>query len=104
MQVSNSTGQSTDYRVGTNGGAPVQADTDTLDGASTTSLDTSATSSGQLRPGASEIVDSSSWDVEFWIGGALVASARFADDPGTVTLVKNADGTYSIRTLTAAAA
>jgi hypothetical protein len=87
MQVSNSTGRNTDYRVGASGGTNrMTADTD------------SSLVNGQLAPGDSAFYDrSGSCTVDFVMDGTVVASGSFSDDPGQVTLVEQ-DGRYLIQT------
>jgi hypothetical protein len=88
MQVSNSTGRNTDYRVGASGGNNNRMTTDTG----------SSLVNGQLAPGGSAFHDSSgSCTVDFVMEGTVVASESFLDDPGQVTLVEQ-DGEYLIQT------
>jgi len=93
MQVSNSTGRNTDYRVGSGGGvSAAKLEIELHDG----STYSSGPASGVLTPGGSELVLDGGGVVEFLVGGFLVARASFPEDPGEVILVENADGTYSI--------
>jgi len=104
MQVSNSTGSNTDYRVGTNagaGGAVVTEDQATGGGGSQQSSDAevevTTTSpfafAGTLAPGSIEDWNGSGpYTVEFIIDGTVVASAFYNEDPGLVTLVETAGG------------
>jgi hypothetical protein len=86
MQVSNSTGRNTDYRIGASGGSNMMT-TDTG----------SSWSNGQLAPGESATCDGSgACTVRFFIDGKVV-EASFPDDPGQVTLVEQ-DGEYLIQT------
>ena len=79
MEVSNSTGQSTDYRVGaSSGGAP-----------SAQGL------KGRLKPGAYDVVkpaDARSWKVEFLIDGRVVASKEVKSPKTLVYLVRSETG------------
>jgi hypothetical protein len=103
MQVSNSTGQGTDYRLGSSTGG-----TNCVSGGSYLDSDMRAGSStmtetvtGQLDPGGSEVCAASgACSVEFMIGGKVVASAYYPKDPGQVVLVEK-DGQYSIQTIAA---
>ena len=106
MQVSNSTGRNTDYRVGTNAGPGRNAATgnqDTGSGGSQPSSDEDvvvATSpfpiAGTLAPGSIEDWNGSGpYTVEFLINGTVVASESYDEDPGLVTLVETA-GAFSI--------
>lgn len=94
MQVSNSTGQSTDYRVGANGGgatAPEELKDTYL--------------SGQLKPYGDDRCDppqdARSWVVEFYIENQLVASITCFKDPGVLTLVRDDWGFWIKRGLAA---
>jgi hypothetical protein len=98
MQVSNSTGRNTDYRVGASGGSGANcsggAYMNATGAGSTAAADWAG---GQLTPGATEIYASSgACTVEFMIGGAVVASASYPDDPGQVALVEE-DGQFKIQ-------
>lgn len=93
MQVSNSTGRNTDYRVGVSGGGGGN-----FSFAATSGSPTPCLLDGQLTPGGSELcADSGSWPctVEFIIDGTLVASQSFSEDPGQVALVES-NGQFSI--------
>jgi len=93
MQVSNSTGRNTDYRVGVSGGG-----SGNFSFAATSGSPTPCLLDGLLAPGDSELC-ASSWPctVEFIIDGTLVASQSFSEDPGQVALVES-NGQYSIET------
>jgi hypothetical protein len=93
MQVSNSSSQSTAYRVGRSGAGNAPKFEIELHIGSTYS---NSPARGKLQPGESEVVVLGGGEVEFWIDDSLVASARFSDDPGTVTLVQTPDGRYHI--------
>jgi hypothetical protein len=91
MQVSNGTGQGSEYRVGSNSGgnrfqaSGVQKGEELMEYVG-----------GLLGPGESGSCDiDESIYVEFWIEGRMVASASFPKDPGHVMLV-NKEDSYSI--------
>ena len=93
MQVSNSTGRNTDYRVGVSGGGGSNFSFAATSGSPSTSL-----LDGLLAPGDTELcANSGSWPctVEFIIDGTLVASQSFSEDPGQVALVES-NGQFSI--------
>jgi hypothetical protein len=102
MQVSNSTGQNTDYRVGTSSGGQVNGMSDATYTDSTRQASlapvelTRDETRGQLPPGGSETCKSAGpFIVEFVIDEKVVATAQFAEDPGQVILVERG-GKYSI--------
>jgi len=108
MQVSNSTGSNTDYRVGTNsgGGAAMNsaaATTSSLSG-DPGEVDLGGATNGCLPPGESTSLSSGGpcW-IEFRIGETMVASQSFNEDPGVVELLV-VDGQYVIRVQAANAA
>ena len=84
MQVTNSTGRNTDYRVGAGGGTNV-------------SFASSGTASMLLEPAGGQELFASSWPckVEFWVDGTLVASQSFPEDPGQVALLES-EGQFRI--------
>jgi hypothetical protein len=100
MQVSNSTGQGSDYRIGTNAGGlnTVRPTGDSLDGSKTSTGGTMTEELivGTLEPGSTEVCPTSGsvW-VEFTRNGTLIACASFPSDPGQVTLVEK-DGKYVV--------
>src|SRR4051794_8611612 len=94
MQVSNSTGRNTDYRVNASGGAGgsnVCFSTGSADSSTATMV------GGLLNPGATELC-LSSWPctVEFIVDGKVI-SQMFSEDPGLVALVET-NGQYAIVT------
>jgi len=98
MQVSNSTGRNTDYRIGASGGSGTSSAG--AYASSTTQVTTAPAdlASGQLAPGDSQICDGcDGCSVEFMIDGSVVASAYYFGDPGAVALVEQ-DGQYKILT------
>jgi hypothetical protein len=99
MQVSNSTGQGSEYRIGTNtGGVNTFQPGDTTDGSrpSTGGTMTEELIVGTLEPGASEFCPTSGsvW-VEFKRNDTVIACASFPSDPGQVALVEK-DGKYVV--------
>jgi hypothetical protein len=99
MQVSNSTGQGSEFRIGSNaGGVNTVQPIDTTDGSRTsTGTVTEELVVGTLEPGgASELYSTSGsvW-VEFRRNDALIACASFPSDPGQVALVER-DGKYVV--------
>ena len=95
MQVSNSTGRNTDYRVGASGGGSGGSlSFSTVSGNTTSS--TATLNGGLLSPGDTELC-LSAWPctVAFMINGKVVISREFAEDPGLVALVE-ADGGYHL--------
>jgi hypothetical protein len=100
MQVSNSTGRNTGYRIGSSGGSGAASLAIELHDGTTYSR---GMVSGALMPGGSELVHGGyACAVEFLVGGFLVARASFPEDPGTVTLVER-DGEFAIESNFAAA-
>lgn len=95
MQVSNSTGQNTDYRVGATGGGGGSNVCFTAGSGSTTSS-TATLTGGLLSPGDTELC-LSAWPctVAFMINGKVVVSREFTEDPGLVALIE-ADGGYDL--------
>jgi hypothetical protein len=94
MQVSNGTGQGSEYRVGTNSGGNmlrmISAESD---------VETMEYSGGMLGPGENETFSTDeSAHIEFWVEEKLVASAWFEKDPGKVMLVEKG-GVFSIAVL-----
>lgn len=91
MQVSNGTGQGSEYRVGTNSGGNM------LQNSSTQKIvELREYVGGSLGPGESERCPTGETVfVEFWINERMVASASFPKDPGQVTLVEK-EGAFSI--------
>jgi len=111
MQVSNSTGSNTDYRVGTNSGGGASMNSVQSGGAQTASIvggggevDLGGATNGCLPPGESTSLSSGGpcW-IEFRIGETMVASQSFNEDPGVVELLV-VDGQYVIRVQAANAA
>jgi hypothetical protein len=99
MQVSNSTGRNTDYRVGASGGNGANCSGGAyMNSTASGSTAPAAFASGRLAPGATEIYASSgACTVEFTVGGLVVASASYPQDPGQVALVEE-DGRFKIQT------
>jgi hypothetical protein len=94
MQVSNGTGQGSEYRVGSNSGGSRAQDTGDLKSGEAVKY-----VSGSLAPGASEYfsMDETVY-LEFWMGEKMVASISFSKDPGQVMLVDK-EGSFSIAVL-----
>jgi hypothetical protein len=98
MQVSNSTGQGSDYRVGTSTGGtnsytPPSGDTVTSISSSQSTFQCTA---GKLDPGGSELLPTSGpCTVEFLRDGQVIASAEYPEVPERVALVEK-DGAYFI--------
>jgi hypothetical protein len=84
MQVSNGTGQGSEYRVGTNSGGNMLQNS-----SAQKTAETMGYIGGRLEPGGSArcSIEESVY-IEFWIGREMVASASFPKDPGQVTLVE----------------
>ena len=98
MQVSNSTGQGSEYRIGSNaGGLNTVQPGDTTDGSRTSSgTMTEELIVGTLEPGATELYPTSGsvW-VEFKRNDTVIACASYPSDPGQVALVER-DGKYVV--------
>jgi hypothetical protein len=97
MQVSNGTGQGSEYRVGTNSGGNmlrmISAENAEND------VEPMEYSGGMLGPGENEtFFTDASVHVEFWVDEKMVASAWFLKDPGQVMLVEK-NGVFSIAVL-----
>lgn len=93
MQISNSTGQSTSYRItGGNGlNAASGGDTLTTSGNNTATLE--VLDCGVLDPLQGQectLADSSDWTVEFYIAEQLVTTRSFASQPPQVSLMETA--------------
>lgn len=94
MQISNSTGQSTSYRV--TGGSGLEAATggDTLMASGSGNTATlEVLDCGVLDPLQGQectVQDSSGWTVEFYVADQLVASRSFASEPPQVSLKETA--------------
>jgi hypothetical protein len=93
MQISNSTGQSTSYRVTGGSGLTAASGGETM----TTSGNSTATLEGldcgvldPLEGQESSLADSSDWTVEFYIAERLVAARTFAAPPPQVSLMETA--------------
>lgn len=97
MQVSNSTGRNTDYRVGASGGSGANYSGGAYMNTGAGSTAQTDWASGQLAPGATEIYASSgACTVEFMVGGVVIASASYSEDPGQVALVEE-DGQFKVQ-------
>lgn len=93
MQVSNGSGQGSDYRVGSNAGGM----TLTKDGSGAqASSGCTQYVVGSLQPGESQVCSTfESVYVEFRVNEKVVASAWFSQDPGQVMLVEK-EGRFTI--------
>jgi len=92
MQVSNSTGRNTDYRVGASGGGGGSNFNFTADSGSTNSS-TATLVGGLLNPGDTELC-LNPWPctVAFMIDGNVVITRDFTEDPGLVALIETSEG------------
>jgi len=92
MQVSNSTGRNTDYRVGATGGGG-GSNFNFAAGPGATTSGTATLTGGLLNPGDTELC-LSSWPctVAFMIDGNVVITREFTEDPGMVALVETSGG------------
>jgi len=93
MQISNSTGQSTSYRITGGSGLNTASGGETLttSGGSTATLE--VVDCGVLDPQQGQectVADSSDWTVEFYIADRLVAARTFAAPPPQVSLMETA--------------
>lgn len=97
MQVNNTTGQSTSYRVTGGGGASVAlaGDTSTSEGGTTTIAVLDCGKLGPLQEEEHNLADSSGLTMEFWVEEVLVASRWFDEAPDQVSLVEE-DGAYRV--------
>jgi hypothetical protein len=85
MEVSNSTGQNTDYRVGSGGGGM--------------GMSHAKPRTGKLAPGELhrvDVVHGQSWKAEFMIDGTTVASSTVQKEDATVELVGE-PGNYQVK-------
>ncbi|HEX3532305.1 MAG TPA: hypothetical protein VH988_35035 [Thermoanaerobaculia bacterium] len=94
MQVSNSTGRNTDYRVGASGGGG--GSNLSFSGSGSTTSSTATLVGGLLSPGDTELCPNS-WPctVAFMIDGNVVITRDFTEDPGLVALIE-AEGGYDL--------
>jgi hypothetical protein len=103
MQVSNSTGQSTEYRVTGSGGANMQGGS----GTASTSLSKGGETLGCGRIGpyeySCEVPVSEGCCVEFWIKERLIASLKLSSEPSQIVLMER-DGLYWLEVAQAAVA
>jgi len=106
MQVSNSTGHNTDYRVASNSGSDINMPAGYAYGGAQEDPGevVLGAANGCLPPGESASLSSGGpcW-IEFWVDGTMVASGSFNEDPGLLELVDE-DGQYAIRVQAANAA